>query len=116
MTQGSSSDGVLSRDLKNAEVVRLVTLKEGIDMMAEGNIDAYATNKATLFEMSDAVPGSKVLDGCWGFERHAIAIRKGAIRACSFIRSFATEAMTQGLVKEAISRAGLRGANVPASQ
>lgn len=116
VTQGSSSDGVLSRDLKNAEVVRLVTLKEGIDMMAAGKIDAYATNKATLFEMSDAVPGSKVLAGRWGFERHAIAIPKGRDEGLPFVRSFANEAMAQGLVKAAASRAGLRGANVPAAQ
>ena len=116
VTQGSSSDGVLSRDLKNAEVVRVVTLKEGIGLMAEGKIDAYATNKATLFEMSDAVPGSKVLDGRWGFERHAIAIPKGREQGLPFVRSFASEAMAQGLVKDAISRAGLRGANVPAAQ
>ncbi len=116
VTQGSSSDGVLSRDLKNAEVVRVVTFKEGIDMMTAGKVDAYATNKATLFEMSDAVPGSKVLDGRWGFERHAIAIPKGRDQGPPFIRSFASEAMAQGLVKDAISRAGLRGANVPAAQ
>lgn len=116
VTQGSSSDGVLSRDLKNAEVVRVVTFKEGIDMMTAGKVDAYATNKATLFEMSDAVPGSKVLDGRWGFERHAIAIPKGRDQGLPFIRSFASEAMAQGLVKDAIARAGLRGANVPAAQ
>lgn len=116
VTQGSSSDGVLSRDLKNAEVVRVLTLKEGIDMMTEGKIDAYATNKATLFEMSDAAPGSKVLDGRWGFERHAIAIPKGRDQGLPFIRTFANEAMAQGLVKAAASRAGLRGANVPAAQ
>ena len=116
VTQGSSSDGVLSRDLKNAEVVRVVTLKEGIAMMAEGKIDAYATNKATLFEMSDAVPSSKVLDGRWGFERHAIAIPKGRDQGLPFIRNFASEVMAQGLVKAAVSRAGLRGANVPTAE
>ena len=115
VTQGSSSDGVLSRDLKNAEVVRVTTLKQGIDMMAEGKIDAYATNKAALFEMSDAVPGSRVLEGRWGFERHGIAIPKGRDQGLPFIRSFANEAMAQGLVKAAVSRAGLRGANVPAA-
>lgn len=113
VTQGSSSDGVLSRDLKNVEIVRVVTLKEGIAMMAEGKIDAYATNKATLFNMSDAVPGSRVLDGRWGFERHGIAIPKGRDQGLAFIRSFASDAMAQGLVKAAVSRAGLRGANVP---
>ena len=82
-------------------------------MLSAGEMDAFATNKATLFEMSDAVPSSKVLDGRWGFERHAIAIPKGRDQGLPFIRSFANEAMAQGLVKAAVSHAGLRGANVP---
>jgi hypothetical protein len=40
-------------------------------MLAEHKIDVYATNKANLFEMSDALPGSRVLDGRWGLENLA---------------------------------------------
>ena len=109
VTQGSTSDSTLSRDLKNAEVVRLVTLKDGIDALAAGKIDAYATNKATLFEMADQLSGSKVLDGRWGLERHAIAIPKGRESALDYLRQFTDTIRKEGLVKAAASRAGLRG-------
>lgn len=109
VTQGSTSDSTLSRDLKNVEIVRSVTLKDGIDALASGRIDAYATNKATLFEMAEQIPGSKVLDGRWGLERHAIAIPKGREAALDYLRGFTDAIRKDGLVKAAASRAGLRG-------
>lgn len=112
VTKGSSSDGVLSRDLKNAEVVRAETVGLAAEMLKEGRIDAFATNKATLFEMSDKVPGAKVLDGRWGMERHAVAIPKGRDAGLSFVRSFTAEVKANGLVAGAVERAGLRGAQV----
>ena len=109
VTEHSSSDAALSRDLKNATVVRSSTVKSGIEMLAHHQIDAYATNKATLFEMADALPGSRVLDGRWGVERHAIAIPKGRDAGMIFLRAFVADAKAEGLVDAAVQRAGLRG-------
>jgi polar amino acid transport system substrate-binding protein len=79
-------------------------------MMAAGQLDAFATNKATLFEMAEKLPGSQVLDGRWGIERHAIAIPKGRDQGRAFVEKFTEDAKAEGLVKAAIARAGLRGA------
>ena len=110
VTRGSSSDGVLSRDLKSAEVVRAVTVGAAADMMAAGQLDAFATNKATLYEMAEKLPGARVLDGHWGVERHAIAIPKGRDQGRAFVEKFTSDAKSEGLIEAAIARAGLRGA------
>lgn len=110
VTKGSSSDGVMSRDLKSAEVVRAVTIGTAVDMMAAGQLDAFATNKATLFELAEKLPGSKVLDGRWGVEHFAIGIPKGRDQGRGFVEKFTEAAKSEGLVKAAIARAGLRGA------
>jgi polar amino acid transport system substrate-binding protein len=115
VTAESTSDATLSRELRNAEVVRATTVAIGAQMLAEGKIDAFATNKATLYEMAEKVPGSKVLPGRWGEEHHAIAIPRGREQGDAFIRDFTEEALTSGLVEAAMKRAGLRGA-IPASQ
>jgi len=109
VTEGSSSDTTLSRDLKNAEIVRAATVKHGVDMMSAGKLDAFATNKATLYEMSDELPGSRVLAGRWGLESFAIGIPKGREAAMPFVASFVAEARAEGLVARAVQRAGLRG-------
>lgn len=110
VTEGSTSDATLSRELKNAVVVRAPTIRAAIEMLSTGSIDAFATNKATLFEMAKKLPGSKVLDGQWGIERHAVAIPKGRAQGLPFLRKFTEDIKAEGLVTAAIARAGLRGA------
>ena len=113
VTAESSSDGVLSRDLKFATVVRAVTITSALDMLKSGHLDAFATNKATLFEMAEKLPGSTVLDGRWGVERHAIAMPKGRALGLAFVTTFTRDAVATGQVNAAVARAGLRGVIVP---
>jgi polar amino acid transport system substrate-binding protein len=113
VSEGSTSETTLARELHNAVVVRTPSLKAAIDMLAAGTLEAFATNKATLFEMSADLPASRVLDGHWGLESFAIGIPKGREAALPFVSSFVGEAKASGAVARAIARAGLRGAVVP---
>jgi polar amino acid transport system substrate-binding protein len=81
--------------------------------VATAKADAFATNKATLFELADTFSGTKVLPDRWGEERHAIAFPQGREQGAPFIEAFTKDAIAQGLVKSAMERAGLRGAFVP---
>jgi polar amino acid transport system substrate-binding protein len=85
-------------------------------MMNAGTLNAYATNKASLFEMAEKLPGSKVLEGRWGVEHFAVAIPKGRDQGKAFIRQFTLEVKSEGLVGVAIARAGLRGAVTSAAE
>ena len=116
VTKGSSSDGVRSRGLKSAEIVGAVKAGAAVDMIAAGQLDAFATNKATLFEMQQQLPGSSVPDEVWGVERHAIAIPKGRDQGRAFVEKFTNDAKSEGLIEAAVARAGLRGAMAPASK
>ena len=116
VTQGSTFHGMLPGVLKNAVVVPVATLKHGSEMLSQGKLDAYATNKAILFEMSDGLPGSRVVDGRWGLEDLAIGIPKGRDQAMSYLRDFVDDVKSEGLVTRASERAGLRGAAKAESQ
>jgi polar amino acid transport system substrate-binding protein len=109
VTRGSTSDGKFSRELKNAVVVRSSTISDAIGMVASRQVDTFATNKSFLFEMSDKLPGSRVLDGRYGVEQVSIAIPKGRNPGMPFVREFVEEAKSNGLVRAAVQRAGLRG-------
>lgn len=109
VTQGSTSQSTLPRELKNAAVVPAPTLKGAVEMFSQRKLDAFATNKAILFEMSDSLPGSRVLDGRWGVEHLAIAIPKGRDQGMPYMRKFVEDAKSEGLVTRAAERAGLRG-------
>jgi polar amino acid transport system substrate-binding protein len=110
VSEGSTSEATLSREFKNATIVRASSLKAAIDMLATGQLDAFATNKATLFEMADSLPGARVLDGRWGLESFAIGIPKGREAAMPLVRGFVGDTRANGSVGRAIERAGLRGA------
>ncbi|HKE41796.1 MAG TPA: transporter substrate-binding domain-containing protein [Casimicrobiaceae bacterium] len=109
VSEGSTSESTLSRELRNAIVVRTPSLKGAIDMLAAGTLNAFATNKATLFQMSDQLPGSRVLAGRWGLEHFAIGVPKGREAAMPFVSSFVNEVKRNGQLARAVEQAGLRG-------
>ena len=116
VTAGSSSQATLTREFKKAEVISATNFDAGIEMMSAGKLDAYATNKASLFEMTEKLPGSKVLEGRWGVEHFAVAVPKGREQGMAFLRQFTLEVKSEGLVSAAITRAGLRGAVTAAAE
>jgi polar amino acid transport system substrate-binding protein len=113
VTQGSTSERTLPKMLTNAKVVPAQNLASAIRMLDQGELDAYATNKPTLFEMSDQMKGARVLDGRWGEEHLAVAIPKGRDSAMAYVRSFVEDVQSNGFLSRAVAQAGLRGAIEP---
>jgi polar amino acid transport system substrate-binding protein len=109
VTKGSTSERTLPPLLPNATLVPAANLKEATDMLGRGDIDAYATNKPTLFEMSDHLSGSRVLTGRWGLEHLAAAIPRQHSSGLDYVSRFSAEARASGLVTKAAERAGMRG-------
>ena len=109
VTQGGTTNRELAHELKNAKVVPAATLQGAIEMLAQGKIDTYATNKANLFQMADGLPGSRVLDGRWGLEHLSIAIPKGRDAGTAYMRKFVEDIKSEGLVARSAAKAGLRG-------
>ena len=114
VTEGSTSAATLPRLLKNASVVRAPTINSGVELLSLGKVDVFATNKTILFEMSDKLLGSRVLDGRYGVEQIALGIPKGRELGMAYARRFVAAATSGGLVKSAGQRARLRGGTVKA--
>jgi polar amino acid transport system substrate-binding protein len=113
VSQGSSSQAALSRIFRHAVVVPAPSLKAAADLLKTHQVDAFATNKAILFEMADALPGAQVLQGRWGLEHLAIAVTKGRDAGMPYLQRFADEMRDSGAVRRAAQRAGLRGTASP---
>ena len=110
VTKGGTSERTLSAKFKNATIVPAESVKLATEMLRRGELDVYATNKAILFEMSDQMPGARVLDGNWGFEHMSVAIPKGREQGLPFVGSFVREVQTNGLLEKIQQESGLRGA------
>jgi polar amino acid transport system substrate-binding protein len=109
VAMGSTSERTLPKMFDQAIVVSAPNLELAIAMLQRGELDVFATNKPILFEMSDAMPGSRVLDGRWGEEHIAIAIPKGREQAMQYLRRFVDDVRTSGVLAQIVDRAGLRG-------
>jgi polar amino acid transport system substrate-binding protein len=110
VTKGGTSARILPAKFKSATIIPAESVKLAIEMLRRGELDVYATNKAILFEMSDSMPGARILDDNWGFEHMAVAIPKGREQGLPFVESFVQEMQTGGRLEQIQQQAGLRGA------
>jgi polar amino acid transport system substrate-binding protein len=108
----SGPDAFISRTLKNAVVVRAPSLAGTLEMLKTGKADVIFSIKPSLFEASNQLPGSRVLDGRPGIDPHAMVMPKGRDAGAAYARQFIEHAKADGMIKAAIARAGMRGAFV----
>ena len=85
-------------------------------MLASGKADVIFSIKPSLFEVSNRLPGSRVLDGRLGIDPHAMVMPKGRNLGAEYARQFIEHAKSEGLVKSAMERVGMRGAVVAPPQ
>lgn len=110
LQERSGPDIFFSPILKNVVVVRASSNPATLDLLKSGRADVMGSIKPVLFELSSQLPGSRVLDGRPGVDPHAMAMPKGRDRGVAYARKFVEDAKSEGLVKAAIARVGMRGA------
>ena len=87
-----------------------VAMPSAADLIRSGSVDVFSANKGNLFEISDQLPGSRVLDGHFTIDEFALGIAKGREIVMPFVNEFIEDIKSNGLVKAASKRAGIRGA------
>ena len=109
VSQGSSSQAVLSQRLKQAVLLPQPSLDAARQALARGELDAFATNKGILFELADQLPRHRVLIDAWGHEQLALAIPKGRTQAHAWLNAWALGLVQDRQIERLAQRAGLRG-------
>jgi polar amino acid transport system substrate-binding protein len=114
---GSAAAAQLGASLKEGKVVPAATMSAAIAMLAGGQLDAFAGNKAALHRMAASLPGARMVEGRWGVERFALAIPASReAGGLAFVQRFGAEAEREGLVDRAVQSAGLRGVVPPGAR
>jgi len=112
VSAGSSTGSELAEVYPAATLVPVPTLQQAAQMLAQGRLDGFATNKAILFELAGKVPASRVLPGHWGLEHFALGVPAGRDAGSACLQAFSTDAARAGLLQEAIGESRLQGALV----
>jgi polar amino acid transport system substrate-binding protein len=105
----SAYDLFLSRNLKNARVVRAPTALEAVDLFAADKLEAVAGVRQALATAAARIPGTRVLEDRFMVIAQAAGVPKGRDAAASYLRVFIEDAKASGLVAESLRRSGVEG-------
>jgi polar amino acid transport system substrate-binding protein len=107
VTAKSAYDLFLSRQMKNAQLVRFATTPISIDMMVAQKLDAVAAVRTALVTGARRVPDSRVLSGHFMTIPQAAGVPKGRPLAAQYVREFIEDMKASGFVAEALTKHGL---------
>jgi len=110
--RADGSDLILTKILKHAELVRVVSVAAAIDMVRTGQVDAFAGPRPVLLAMSKQLPGSRVLADGFADIVYAAMVPKGIGGRIAYVSAFIEDAKSSGLVQQTIDRYGLEGIQV----
>jgi polar amino acid transport system substrate-binding protein len=112
LAAGAAYDLFLSRNIKQAELVRGPNPTAAFDLLVAGKAEALAGVKQTLVANAAKLAGSRVLDGRFLAIGQAIGIPKGRDAGAKYLSEFIEDAKASGLVARAIEKAGVRGVSI----
>lgn len=109
----SAYDLWLTRNVKQAELVRVPTSQNAIDEFLAGRVEATAGVKQPLVTTAAKVPGLRVIDGAFMSIGQAAAVPKARTNAAAYLRNYIEEMKANGFVGDMITRTGVSASVAP---
>ena len=109
---GSAYDLFLTRNLKQATIVRAPTSPAVTDMFVAQKLDVAAGVKQQLEADSRRIPGLRLLEGRFMVINQAMGTPKGREAGAIYLREFVEEMKASGFVAQALERHRIEGASV----
>jgi polar amino acid transport system substrate-binding protein len=109
---GSAYDLFLTRELRQATLVRAPTSPAVTDVFMAQNLDVAAGVRQQLEADARRVPGLRLLDGRFMVIEQAMATPKGRDAGLRYLREFVEELKRSGFIADALARHGIEGAAV----
>ena len=116
--KGSAYDLFLTRELRQARIVRAATSPAVVDLFVEQGIDVAAGVKQQLEAGARRFPGLRLLPGRFMVIRQAMGLPKSrGAEAATILGSYVEEMKAVGFVARVLSRHGIEGVSVaPAAE
>jgi polar amino acid transport system substrate-binding protein len=108
----SAYDLYLSRNLKNATLVRAKGIEGSYQAFLKDKLEVLAGLKPRLTSDAEKTPGSRVLDGQVTGVQQACGTTKKRIAGAKYLQEFIEDVKRSGLVAKTIDRHGVKGVNV----
>jgi len=108
----SAYDLFLTRNLKQAQIIRSAGIPASYDTFVREKLEALAGLKPRLVEEQARLPGSRILEGEVTSVQQAMGTPKGRPAAAQYLRGFADDVKRSGFVARAIEQHGIKGVRV----
>jgi polar amino acid transport system substrate-binding protein len=108
----SAYDLYLTREIKNAELVRVATSQAAIDDFVAGKVDVVAGVRQPLNTTAKKVPGLRVIEGSYMSIGQASGVPNGRPNAARYLRNFIEEMKASGFVARKLQESGITDAKV----
>jgi polar amino acid transport system substrate-binding protein len=112
VVRNHSMDFALRGKLRHAAFVYADTPDASFELLRAGHVTALAGIRPGLLTYSAALPGSQVLQDCYGSNVLAMAVPKGRAGWLGYISEFIADSKASGLVHQALTQTGTRGIQV----
>ncbi len=109
---GSAYDLFLSRELKQATIVRAPTSPAVTDMLVAQRLDVAAGVKQQLEADARRVAGVRLLPGRFMVISQAMATPRGREAGAKYLAAFVEEMKASGFVAESLARHRIEGASI----
>jgi polar amino acid transport system substrate-binding protein len=104
----------LTRNIKNADLVRIKGADEAFKEFVSQKMDALAGLRPRLVTDQESLPGSRILEGNFTAVQQAAGTPKGRPAAFKYLREFIEDIKATGLVAKTIEKNNVRGLTVAA--
>ena len=109
---GSAYDLYLTRELKQATIIRAPTSPAVVDTMVALAVEVAAGVKQQLEADARRIPNVRLLDGRFMVINQAMAVPKGRPAGVGYLSGFVEEMKASGFVADALRRHGIEGAAI----
>jgi len=99
-----ASSLALARLVKNAALIPSEVPDDAFALLRGGQVEVFALPRDVLIGYAARLPGARILDEPFGFNRVGIAIRKGQPERLAALAAFVEDAKRSGLIADIIER------------
>ena len=108
----SAYDLYLTRTLKRAQLIRVPTSPEAMDVFLKDKLEAAAGVKQPLLQFAKTHPNVRVMDGRFMVIAQAMGTPKGRETGARYLREFIEEMKASGFVARGLEKSGQSDATV----
>ena len=108
----SAYDLFLTREIRQAELVRVATSQAAIDDFVAGKVDVVAGVRQPLNTTAAKVPGLRVIEGSYMSIGQASGVPRARANAAKYLHDFIEEAKASGFVARKLRESGINDARV----